>query len=65
METRKQTKTLLHKKQRLKTTNLIKKHRCTEEVSSSCSTTGTRRVTLVTNPMISHERLMEVFTDIP
>ena len=25
------------------------------EVSSSCSTSGTRRVTLITNPMISHE----------
>jgi hypothetical protein len=27
-------------------------------VSSSCSTSDTRRVDLVTNPMISHERYM-------
>ena len=29
---------------------------CSGKVSSSCSTSGTRRVILVTNPMISHER---------
>ena len=29
---------------------------CSERVNRSCSTSGTRRVTLVTNPMISHER---------
>jgi hypothetical protein len=33
-------------------------------LSSSCSTSGTRRVNLVTNPVISHERGkdLEVFT---
>ena len=30
--------------------------RCSGRVSSSCSTSGTRRVNLVTNPVISHER---------
>ena len=29
--------------------------RCSGRVSSSCSTSGTRRVNLVTNPVISHE----------
>jgi hypothetical protein len=29
--------------------------RCSGRVSNSCSTSGTRRVNLVTNPMISHE----------
>ena len=29
--------------------------RCSGRVSSSCSTSGTRRVNLVTNPLISHE----------
>ena len=29
--------------------------RCSGRVSSSCSTNGTRRVYLVTNPVISHE----------
>ena len=29
--------------------------RCSERVSSSCSTSDTRRVNLVTNPVISHE----------
>jgi hypothetical protein len=29
--------------------------RCSWRVSSPCSTSGTRRVNLVTNPMISHE----------
>jgi hypothetical protein len=28
--------------------------RCSEKVSISCSTSGTRRVTLVTNPMVRH-----------
>jgi hypothetical protein len=28
--------------------------RCSGRVSSSCSTCGTRRVTLVTSPVISH-----------
>jgi hypothetical protein len=28
---------------------------CSERVSNSCSTSGTRRVNLVTNPVISHE----------
>ena len=38
--------------------------KCSGRVSSSCSTSGTRRVNLVTNPMISHEWGMhrEVFT---
>jgi hypothetical protein len=38
--------------------------RCSGRVSSSCSTSGTRRVNLVTNPVISRERGMdrEVFT---
>ena len=38
--------------------------RCSERVSSSCSTIATRRVNLVTNPVISHERGKdrEVFT---
>jgi hypothetical protein len=37
---------------------------CSRRVSSSCSTSGTRRVNLVTNPVISHERgkEREVFT---
>ena len=30
-------------------------HRCSGMVSSSCSTSGTRRVNLVTNPVVSHE----------
>jgi hypothetical protein len=30
-------------------------HRCSGRVSSSCSTSGTRRVNLVTNPVICHE----------
>jgi len=29
--------------------------RCSGRVSSSCSTSGTRRVNLVTNPVISHD----------
>jgi hypothetical protein len=29
--------------------------RCSRRVSSSCSTSDTRRVDLVTNPVISHE----------
>jgi len=29
--------------------------RCSERVSSSCSISGTRRVNLVTNPVLSHE----------
>jgi arylamine N-acetyltransferase len=29
--------------------------RCSGRISSSCSTSGTRRVNLVTNPVISHE----------
>jgi hypothetical protein len=29
---------------------------CSERVSSSCSASGTRRVNLVTNPVINHER---------
>jgi hypothetical protein len=29
---------------------------CSERVGSSCSTSDTRRVILVTNPVISHER---------
>ena len=33
---------------------------CSGRVGSSCSTSGTRRVNLVTNPVISHDR--EVFT---
>ena len=38
--------------------------RCSGMVSSSCSTTGTRRVNLVTNPVISREfgKDREVFT---
>jgi len=38
--------------------------RCSGRVSSSCSTSGTRRVNLVTNPMTSHEwgKDREVFT---
>ena len=40
------------------------KLRCSARVSSSCSTGGTRRVNLVTNPVISHEwgKEREVFT---
>ena len=30
--------------------------RCSERISSSCFTSGTRRVNIVTNPVISHER---------
>jgi hypothetical protein len=38
--------------------------RCSGRVSSSCSTSDTHRVNLITNPMISHEREKdrEVFT---
>jgi hypothetical protein len=38
--------------------------RCSGRVGSSCSTSGTRRVNLVTNPLISRERGKdrEVFT---
>jgi len=38
--------------------------RCSGKVRSSCSTSGTRRVNLVTNPVISHEweKDREVFT---
>jgi len=38
--------------------------RCSGRVSSSCSTSGTRRVNLVTSPVISHEwgKYREVFT---
>jgi hypothetical protein len=38
--------------------------RCSRRVSSSCSTSDTRRVILVTNPVISHDRGKdrEVFT---
>ena len=36
----------------LKTGNEL---RCSEKVSSSCSTSDTRRVNLVTTPVISHE----------
>jgi len=38
--------------------------RCPRKVYSSCSTSGTRRVNLVTNPVISHEwgKDQEVFT---
>jgi hypothetical protein len=40
--------------------------RCSVRVSSSCSTSGTHRVNLVTNPVISHEwgKDREVFTNI-
>ena len=38
--------------------------RCSGRVSSSLSTSGTRRVTLVTNPMISHEYLFDEKVDI-
>ena len=31
-------------------------HKCSERVSCSCSTSDTRRVNLVTNPVICHER---------
>jgi hypothetical protein len=39
-------------------------HRCSGRVSSSCSTSDTSRVNLVTNPVKSHERgkNREVFT---
>ena len=30
--------------------------RCSGRVGSSCSTSGTRRVTLVTNPVVNHDR---------
>jgi len=35
---------------------LHRKLRCSREVSSSCSTSGIRRIALVTNPEISHEK---------
>ena len=37
---------------------------CSGRISSSCSTSGNRRVNLVTNPVISHEwgKYREVFT---
>ena len=40
--------------------------KCSGRVGSSCSTSETRRVNLVTNPVISHERGKdrEVFTKI-
>jgi hypothetical protein len=34
--------------------------RSSERVSSSCSTSGTRRVTLVTNPVISHALMLNL-----
>ena len=38
--------------------------RCSGRVSSSCSTSGTRRVNLVTNPVISQTQLIyNAFTD--
>jgi hypothetical protein len=48
-------------------TNLVKtgdELRCSGRVGSSCTTSGTRRVNLVTNPVISHEwgKDREVFT---
>ena len=33
--------------------------RCSGRVNSSCSTSDTRRVNLVTNPMTSHERVKD------
>ena len=47
-----------HYTERLTNTNTTKTHgqlRCYEMVSSFCSTSGARRVTLVTNPMIRHK----------
>ena len=41
-------------KTRSRSTNPTK-NRCSGRVSSSCSTCGTGRITLVTNPVISHE----------
>jgi len=44
-------------KDRVTRTQLVNgnEFRCSGRVSSSCSTSGTRRVNLVTNPLISHE----------
>ena len=47
-----------HKNKDRATGTLLKtrgEHRCSGRVVSPCSTSGTRRVTLVTNPVISHE----------
>jgi hypothetical protein len=42
----------------------VNSFKCSGRVSSSCSTSGTRRVNLVTNPVISHEwgKDREMFT---
>ena len=48
----------MHKTKDRVTRTLLKtggERRCSRRVSSSCSTIGTRRVNLVTNPVISHE----------
>jgi len=42
-------------KKKYKRTNNDLQNRCSGRVSSSCSTSGTRRFNLVTNPVISHE----------
>jgi hypothetical protein len=46
------------------TTDMFGELMCSERVSSSCSTSDTRRVNLVTNPVISHEwgKDREMFT---
>jgi hypothetical protein len=48
----------LYTKHTLKTKDRITRTplRCSGRVSSSCSTSDTRRVNLITNPVISHER---------
>ena len=57
----------LHRQQKveqLKSTKTGGELMCCGRISSSCSTSGTRRVTLVTNTMTSHRRgkNREVFT---
>jgi hypothetical protein len=49
----------LHRKLKIATRTPLKtwvELMCSGRVGSSCSTSGTRSVTLVTNPVISHER---------
>ena len=57
MDKQRSTKHTLKTKDRVTRTppNTGGERRCSGMVGSSCSPSGTRRVNLVTNPMISHE----------
>jgi hypothetical protein len=57
---RRRTDNTMAKRKSTKGETTIYKHtggelRCSGRVNSSCSTSDTRRVNLVTNPLISHE----------